>query len=399
VRVGVFIGTQTPDAGGGYVFAWEIVRALCALAHGSAHRFVILAEAATAAGVRALGGEVEVATLPRPSVVARAREALWRHSSAARAHLRSPGWLQTHAAQHGVDFLWCVAPGSHFLDIPYAAMVWDLQHRTLPWFPEVAAGGEWERRERLNALFLPRASLVLTGTEVGAQEVVRSYGVPRESIVLLPHPTPGYALKPPPADGHYAARAPANPLIVYPAQFWPHKNHVALLHALAQLRSRHGIHAELALPGSDKGNRGYCERVVDELGLRDAVRFLGFVAVDQLVALYREAAALAYVSFGGPENLPPLEAFALGCPVLAADVPGAQEQLGDAALLVDPRSPEAIADGLARIIREPRLADTLRARGRSRAQLRTAESFVRTMFECLDGFAAVRRAWPTSASS
>lgn len=399
MRVGVFIGTQAPDAGGGYVFAWEIVRALCARAHGSAHRFVILAEAATADRVRALGGEVEVATLPPPSFLARAREALWRHSSAARAHLRSPGWLQAHAARHRLDFLWCVAPGSHFLEIPYAAMVWDLQHRTLPWFPELAADGEWERRERLNALFLPRASLVITGTEVGAQEVMRSYGVPRENIILLPHPTPGYALKPPPVDAPSAAPAQANPLILYPAQFWPHKNHVALLHALALLRNGHGIPAELALAGSDKGNRGYCERLAGELGLRDAVRFLGFVPVEQLIALYRQAAALAYVSFGGPENLPPLEAFALGCPVLAADVPGAQEQLGDAALLVEPRSPEAIADGLAKILREPRFADTLRERGRSRAQLRTAESFVRTMFERLDGFAAVRRAWPTSPSS
>lgn len=398
MRVGVFIGTQAPDAGGGYVFAWEIVRALCALAHGSAHRFVILAEAATADGVRALGGAVEVATLPPPSLLGRAREALWRHSSAARAHLRSPGWLQTHAGRHQLDFLWCVAPGSHLLEIPYAAMVWDLQHRTLPWFPELAAGGEWERRERLNALFLPRASLVITGTEVGAQEVVRSYGVPRDNIILLPHPTPGYALTPPPVDNQYAAR-PAHPLIVYPAQFWPHKNHVALLHALALLRTRHGIPAELSLAGSDKGNRGYCERVAGELGLRDAVRFLGFVPVEQLVSLYREAAALAYVSFGGPENLPPLEAFALGCPVLAADVPGAQEQLGDAALLVDPCSPEAIADGLARILRDPALAETLRARGRSRAQLRTAEGFVRSLFERLDDFAAVRRAWPTSPSS
>ena len=42
------------------------------------------------------------------------------------------------------------------------------------------------------------------------------------------------------------------------------------------------------------------------------------------------------MSLFGPENLPPLEAMALGCPVVAADVPGAREQLGDAALRVPP---------------------------------------------------------------
>jgi glycosyltransferase involved in cell wall biosynthesis len=127
------------------------------------------------------------------------------------------------------------------------------------------------------------------------------------------------------------------------------------------------------------------------------VRFLGFVPTEELIRLYQQAAALAYVSFGGPENLPPLEAFALGCPVVAADVPGAVEQLGDAALLVDPRSPEAIAEMLARVIREPAVAEDLRSRGRRRAESRRAEAFVRGMFAWLDGFERVRRSWPLSS--
>jgi glycosyltransferase involved in cell wall biosynthesis len=99
------------------------------------------------------------------------------------------------------------------------------------------------------------------------------------------------------------------------------------------------------------------------------------------------------VSFGGPENLPPLEAFALGCPVVAAAIAGAEEQLGDAALRVDPRSPEAIADALARVITDRGLAESLRAKGLQRAKARTAEGFVRGMFSWLDGFAPLRRAW------
>lgn len=394
MRVGAFIGAQAPEAGGGYVFAWEIARALCALAHESTHRFTILCDPGVVDAVRGLGQRVDVVALPPPSLFSRAREALWRHSSAARAYWRSPGWLQAHADRHRLDFLWFLAPASHFLQTPYAAIVWDLQHRSMPWFPELSAGGEWERRERLNALFLPRASLVITGTEVGAQEVVRAYGVPRDRILLLPHPTPQYALNEP---GERIAAA--SPVIVYPAQFWAHKNHVNLLHALALLKAKHGIQATLVFTGSDKGNRAHCERVAAELGVGEAVRFLGFVPVDKLVALYREAAALAYVSFGGPENLPPLEAFALGCPVVAARVPGAEEQLGDAALLVDPRTPDAIAEALAKVIKDPTLADVLRARGRDRAQHRTAEGFVRAMFKWLDGFAHIRRSWVSSPSS
>ena len=373
MRVGVFSGLRSPEEGGGYVFGREIEQALNSIASESKHEFVAIHAS--------------------PSWWGRAREALWRHSSFARAHPPGPGWLQAEAERLKIDFLWFLTPASYFLELPYAAIVWDLQHRTMPWFPELAGGGEWERRERLNALFLPRASLVVTGTKAGAEEIVRSYGVSPANIVLLPHPTPSYALDGLPSPE--AARS--NPLVFYPAQFWPHKNHAALIEALGVLRDKHGISADLALAGSDKGNRGYCEGLARALGLATAVRFLGFVSTEELVRLYREAAVLAYVSFGGPENLPPLEAFGLGCPVVAADVPGANEQLGDAALLVDPCSPEAIAAALAKVIQDRHLADELRNRGRDRARSRSAESFVRGMFSWLDRFERVRRAWPASA--
>ena len=89
---------------------------------------------------------------------------------------------------------------------------------------------------------------------------------------------------------------------------------------------------ELVLVGDDKGQAGHVASLVREMGLSDSVHQLGFVETEELVALYRGAHSLLYLSFG-PENLPPLEAYALGCPVVASDVPGAREQLGEAALL------------------------------------------------------------------
>jgi glycosyltransferase involved in cell wall biosynthesis len=324
----------------------------------------------------------------------RAKEALWRHSSIARVWLPAPGLVQRHADALALDFLWFLSPACHFLQTPYAAIVWDLQHRTMPWFSEVSAHGEWEAREVMHRLFLPRASVVIAGTEAGAAEITGIYGVPRSRILLLPHPTPRYALER--ATGADVALPPVlrDPLIFYPAQFWAHKNHAVLFKAMALLRERHGVSASLALTGSDKGNRAHCEQLARDLGIADAVHFLGFVPEPQLISLYRRAAVLAYVSYGGPENLPPLEAFALGCPVVAADVPGAREQLGDAALLVDPESAEAVAAALARIIGDPGLAADLRVRGRKRAEGRTAAGFVRGMFAWLDRFAVVRAAWP-----
>jgi glycosyltransferase involved in cell wall biosynthesis len=401
VRVGVIVGSQPPDAGGGFVFSWELLRALCELAAESVHDFVVLTEPSALAHARSLTSSprVSAVALSRPGLAMRAREALWRHSSIARAWLPGPGWLQRHADAHALEFLWFLSPASHFLQTPYAAIVWDLQHRSLPWFPEVGAQGQWEIREAAHRMFLPRASLVIAGTEAGAAEITDSYGVPRSRMLLLPHPTPRYALEPGESAGAAGPVTMRDPLIVYPAQFWAHKNHAVLLKALAVLRTRHGIDASLALTGSDKGNRAHCERLAKALGITDAVHFLGFVPLPQLLGLYRRAAAMAYVSYGGPENLPPLEAFALGCPVVAADIPGAREQLGDAALLVDPGSPEAVADALARVIGDETLAADLRTRGRKRAGERTATAFVRCMLSWLDRFAVVRAAWPSPPPS
>ena len=55
------------------------------------------------------------------------------------------------------------------------------------------------------------------------------------------------------------------------------------------------------------------------------------------------------MSFFGPDNIPPLEAFALGCPVIASNVPGAKEQLGDAAVLVAPEKEDQLANAIMKV--------------------------------------------------
>jgi glycosyltransferase involved in cell wall biosynthesis len=112
-----------------------------------------------------------------------------------------------------------------------------------------------------------------------------------------------------------------------------------------------------------------------------------------LISLYRKAFALTYVTFFGPENLPPLEAFALGCPVIASNVEGAQEQLGDAAVLVDPKDPREIAFAVKALHDDVIWRQTLIQRGLKRAGRFTGEDFVNGILSVLDDFELVRRCW------
>jgi hypothetical protein len=74
-------------------------------------------------------------------------------------------------------------------------------------------------------------------------------------------------------------------------------------------------------------------------------------------------------------------------------VDGAEEQLGDAALLVDPANPEAIADAIRRVSEDASLRGELIEKGKARAVKWTADHFVQGVFKILDDFEPIRRNW------
>src|SRR5439155_17628589 len=112
-----------------------------------------------------------------------------------------------------------------------------------------------------------------------------------------------------------------------------------------------------------------------------------------LDGLYGEAICLTFASFFGPDNIPPLEAFALGCPVIAARVPGSEEQLENAALLFDPAEPADIARVILRVHRDVGLRAELIRRGREIVSAHSPRAYVEQICRILDNFEPVRRCW------
>jgi glycosyltransferase involved in cell wall biosynthesis len=294
-----------------------------------------------------------------------------------------------------IEFMWFITPVYLPVDMPYLTIVLDLQHRLQPWFPEVGLDAEWQGRESYFKDFLRRATYILVGTETGREELSFFYQIPKDRIRILPHPTPNFTSNDLENDVSIIKKynLPKN-FLFYPAQFWAHKNHVNILHAIKYLKDNYKLHLPAVFVGSDMGNLSHVKQYVEKLGLEEQVYFLGFVSRNELIELYRNAFALVYMSFFGPENLPPLEAFSLGCPVIASKVQGAEEQLGDAALLVNPNKPEELADIVKRLWDDPILRDSLIKKGISRAPKWTGEDFVTKVFSILDEFEVIRRCWP-----
>ncbi|MBX9592547.1 MAG: glycosyltransferase family 4 protein [Hyphomonadaceae bacterium] len=394
VHVGAVLAGFGAESGGGYTFEREILTALSVQAGASDHRFTVLCPQPAEEALRAVtaGTRLGVASIPRGS--GRLGAMLLREVEAVRAHWRRPSAIDTVAATLGVQFVWFLSAQPDRTDLPYMTVVWDLQHRATPWFPEMSARGTWDAREAVHRWFLQRASRIITGTEVGRQQLRGFYQIPDDNILVLPHPTPAYVSMETVSQGDVLEKfGLREPFVMYPAQFWPHKNHANLILALAALK-RQGLSVSLALSGSDQGNRAFIGDLAAREGIGDLVHFLGFIERSDLVALYRRALALTYVSWCGPENLPPLEAFALGCPVIASRIPGAEEQLGNAALFCEPGNPMDIASAVAKLNANPDLRQRLIEDGRLRSTRFTPRDYVAGVFDFLDQFETVRRCWP-----
>jgi glycosyltransferase involved in cell wall biosynthesis len=394
MKVAVHVRGSVPELGGGHTFERDILDALAVARDATSHDVVAVGYSSDPPSGWDASSYVSLSTTLGGRVVGKVRQrmatSVWRAGSPA-----PPSRVDRVFESNAIDLIWCLSVGVPTRTLPYVTTIWDLQHRIQPVFPEVASGDEWAGREAFFSREIGQATTVIVGTSAGQAEVERFYGVPPERIRRLPHPTPSFALDAAAAgDGDALVRYGIEPgYVLYPAQFWAHKNHVGLLHALKLLGDDHDVHLPAVFVGADKGNEAHVRRVVESLGLHDQVHFLGFVPRSDLVTLYRHAFALAYVTFFGPENLPPLEAFALGCPVVASDVPGASEQLGDAALLVPPTDASRIADALLALRRDEALRRRLIERGHERARAHTATHFVKGMFDIMDEIEPVVRSW------
>lgn len=296
--------------------------------------------------------------------------------------------------ENQIDLTLSFVPNCPTIRYPYIVTLWDLQHRLQPYFPEVSVFGSWEIRENIYKKILNRAAIIITGTEVGKAEIERFYQIPTERIKVIPLFTPQFVLDSSSRNESIATKyGIPDRYLFYPAQFWPHKNHIGLLLAIKCLKEKYNLEFPLVLVGADQGNEAYVREMVAELDLSKQVHLLGFVPKEDMPQLYQNAFALVFLSFFGPDNLPPLEAMALGCPVIASNVSGASEQLQNAALLVDPKQPEEIAIAVKSLLEDANLRQNLIETGSIRAKQWIADDYIREIFSAIDDFEAIRRCW------
>ena len=279
---------------------------------------------------------------------------------------------------NGIDLLLLLSPSmpAFSFRLPFVVPIFDLNHRLQPEFPEVSAFGETNNREYFYINTCRFATLILVNSELGKAEILRFYGhlIDEDRIRILPYYPPIEGRPLPNAAELFRVRTKYSlpeRYFFYPAQFWPHKNHKLIFQAIKIIANETGVVMPSVFCGAYwnytmASNFKELVALASNLGIADHVRYLGSVPDEDMAALYTLSAGLVMPTFFGPTNIPPLEAWHFGRPVITSDIRGHREQISDAGVLVDPSSPQALADAMKRVWQDETLCSELVTRGRKR---------------------------------
>ncbi len=365
LRVAIDVTTAVTQRAGVGRYTRDLVQALADLPDGPELRPFYVAPEATY--------PLEAAGPPR--AVHRSIRG-WRFEVLARHLARWPaaGPWQGADVYHAPDV---VFPPLH--NLPAVTTIHDLSYIVYPRF-HTRLNGSYLRA--MTPLAVRTARRIIAVSEATKRDVEQFYRVPESRIRVIQTPVPA-AFWRWPAEAAMAetrrSHGLTDPFVLSVGTLEPRKNLQGVLRAYRLLRQRRPDAPLLALVGASGWG-------LDQAQLLDTVdpscvRRLGYVPDGHLAALYASCSAFVYVSHYEGWGLPVAEAMALGAPVVTSSVSSLPEVAGDAALLVNPRDPEAIAGAMESVIYDTDVAARLRRAGPERARRFTARSWAEATLE------------------
>jgi glycosyltransferase involved in cell wall biosynthesis len=229
--------------------------------------------------------------------------------------------------------------------LPSVYEPWDLQHLH---HPELFAPAERARRERWYRSLCADAVVVVAHCDAVRRDLIHFYGLEDDRITVIPMASVlrlHGVLDPDESLRRREMFAVPSRYALFPAQSWPHKNHLRLIEALRILRAR-GLDVPVVCPGANDANLASIRIAVSEAGVGDLLIFPGRLAVEDLRALYDGASMLVFPSLHEGFGLPIIEALDVGLPVVCSKIDSLVELAADAARYFEPTSAEAIADAV-----------------------------------------------------
>lgn len=377
------------ENGGAKVVALELVRLLARLA--PAYQFLLLTVARNheelgaldRSNVTRLQIDLPSKTLsPERNLVIRLRKSLGKFipgqalEKVAALYQRCSKYapIRNNVLRHlDADLLFCPLTSPDFYDpaVPLVSIVHDLQHR---YFPQFFAPSEVQKRDRAFLDACRWSQRVICTSDYVRQTILEHTDMVADRIATIPIFLLNRLVKPEIWESEQVLRRfgiTAERFLLYPANFWPHKNHERLLQGFRTfLSTSPASDLKLVLTGAP-GPRCTALRedcIADPI-LSSSVVFPGYVPESEFCALLYGCGAIVYPSLFEGFGMPLVEGMAASKPLLASNTASVPEIAGDAALYFDPTNPQEIADAITRMERNPELQRVLaeKAAERSRA--------------------------------
>lgn len=239
----------------------------------------------------------------------------------------------------------------------------------------------------MTPLLLKRIKALITVSEFSRNEIARFYGYPARHICVIPNAVDARFQ---PFCAEQCPRGSA-PYLLAVSSPNAHKNFARMIAAFLRLEGLDEV--ELRIIGDS--NRIFSGSLHDAAGNR-RIRMLGRLTDEELVEAYQGATAFVFPSVYEGFGIPPLEAQACGCPVIAARAASIPEVLGDSALYFDPLQVTDITACMQRVLRDEALRQDLRRRGKANVKRYCWNASARQVSRLIDqAFTGVRDATPT----
>jgi glycosyltransferase involved in cell wall biosynthesis len=246
---------------------------------------------------------------------------------------------------------------------PYLGTLHDIFFASRSQMADVETSRRWVARYRD---VVSRSRIVMTLSEYSKREIVDVLDAdPVRVRVILPAASSAFWRRPA-AEIDSARRRYAleRPYILFAGGFDRRKNLAGALQAFALAATQLPSPVCLAVAG---GGKGLDEaRALVPASLADRVLFLGLVPDDDFAALMSGCHVFFFPTLFEGFGLPALEAMSCGAAVLTSSTTSLPEVCGDAALLVHPEAPQAMAVALVRIATDAALREELKGRGAAR---------------------------------
>jgi len=299
-----------------------------------------------------------------------------------------------------IDLVYFVSPSNLVIDlknINYVFTVWDLCHLSHPEFPEVRQKNQFEIRENLFNSVLNKSFRIIVDSKYTKKQIVSKYRIDKRRIKIIPfEPNSNLEKNIKPYFQDSLIEKQINKFshfLLYPAQYWSHKNHIYIIKAIKILSKKTNFNIGVVFTGANKGNLDYLRIFARKNKIEEKIIFLKFVTDSDLTNLYKKCLFVVMTSYFGPCNLPPLEGFKFGKPVLYPKINSFINEFKDSPVYIDLKDPNSMVNEVIKLFEDKTYCNLHIQKGFKYLEKRKIYSSKDILNEIFYSFYKIKQCW------